>query len=166
MTLYTRLIFWVQIGELNFLTFYGGTMNILNELKKDHDEVLNLFSQIEEAREHSDKKQLLEEILEKLIAHNNAEEDIFYNRLKNEGEQDFLAIKGQEAHNLAEDYIEELRNESEEIRWEAKLGLLRMLIKNHINEEEKEIFESARQSFSIDDLEEMGEDFLREKKED
>jgi hemerythrin superfamily protein len=141
-------------------------MNILSELKKDHDEVLDLFSQIEEAKEHDRKKQLLEEIIEKLIAHNDAEEDIFYNRLKNEGEQDFLAIKGEEAHDLAEDYIEELRDESEEIRWEAKLGLLRMLIKNHIDEEEKEVFEAASQSFSVDELEEMGKEFSKAKKED
>lgn len=140
-------------------------MNILDQLLKDHDEVENLFSQIEAEKNHNKKKELLKEIKKKLTAHNHAEESIFYTKLIDQDGETFLATKGQEEHDLAENYMEEIENESDEMRWEAKLEILRTMVGNHILEEEEEIFDVARESFSEDELTEMGNEFLKAKKE-
>ena len=47
--------------------------------------------------------------------------------------------------------------------WSARCGVLQELLEHHIEEEEDEMFKTARKLFDAKSLEKMGEEFLAEK---
>ena len=120
-----------------------GNMNILEILQKEHTEVLDLFARIEEEQNLNKKQEILKRIKKELSTHNHAEERTFYKRIKEESAQALVATIGQEEHDLAESFMDELEDERDETTWLAKLQILKTLVEDHISNEEEDIFEVA-----------------------
>lgn len=144
-------------------------MQILQVLKKDHDEVKSLLEQLTETSERAAKKreQLFEKIKTELTAHAHAEERVFYEPLKQHDEAKHDALEGDVEHKLVERLMEEMAAEPKgEETWTAKATVLKELVEHHVKEEEGEFFKKARKLFDKKTLERMGEEMEAEKRKE
>ena len=137
---------------------------ILDLLKEDHEKLRNLCEKISNTTERASKTRTFAfiEFRELLQSHSMAEEEIFYSELEEKSSVRPLVLEGHEEHHVADVLIEELSLlpvESE--RWTAKFEVLRESLEHHIEEEENEIFEKAREHLSEFELIKFGKDFVR-----
>tara|TARA_B100000686_G_scaffold340398_1_gene416024 strand:- start:6382 stop:6852 length:471 start_codon:yes stop_codon:yes gene_type:complete len=142
-------------------------MSIFTYIKNDHKEIRTLLDQIEnEGPEESElRTDLFNELKEKLLIHEHAEEEAFYKPLKQET-------------SLLEDEIDESEEEHAETRdllhqltdpelvgedwYDCFLELKEELIA-HMDEED-EIFEDVRGLISTNDAQDMEADMKRQEK--
>lgn len=137
-------------------------MQIYDVLKKDHQVVLELLQQAEETSEKATKRrqELLGRVRDELIPHVRAEEKVLYDTLKGINGTEEIALTAYEEHHAAELTLRELEfmNPSDE-RWPAKLKVLKESLERHIEEEEGEMFDQARQVLAPEEAQMMAEAF-------
>ena len=106
-------------------------------LKKDHDEVEELFSQFEKASGDGRKEKLAREICRQLTVHAQIEEEIFYPACEGKVEEDLLKESYVE-HDAAKLLIAEIEagGPSDEF-FDSKVKVLSEEIEHHVEEEEK-----------------------------
>jgi len=98
--------------------------------------------------------------------HEVLEEEILYPALKEHDKAKDLALEGYEEHHVVDTIMGEMRDVSvEDETWTAKFSVMKENIEHHIEEEEGEMFPKAREIFSADELEEMGERMAARRKE-
>jgi hemerythrin superfamily protein len=102
---------------------------------------------------------------EELTAHSRAEEKVLYARLRKSEEGKDEALEGAVEHEVADRLIDDLKRNSntQSDEWSARCGVLQELLEHHIEEEEDEMFKTARKLLDAKALEEMGDEFLAEK---
>jgi hemerythrin superfamily protein len=134
-------------------------MDIVTVLKADHRNVEQLFSQIESSSDRAlkTKERLFLEIKKELTIHMMAEEKILYPRMLDIPELRKAAFEANEEHRL----VKQLLDETSELvcgseQWNAKLKVIKDLVRHHVQEEEGEIFKKLRHSLSSAVLNEMG----------
>jgi hypothetical protein len=133
-------------------------------LKADHRAVEDLFSRYEKARTEKQKEELAEEICLELSIHAMVEEEIFYPACE-EAVEEHLLDEAYVEHDGAKSLIAELLSlEVDEFR-DAKVTVLREMIKHHVKEEEQRdgIFAQAKKSEM--DLVELAERISARKEE-
>jgi phage I-like protein len=134
----------------------GGSMNALTLLRKDHNEVKEMLKKAEGAG-HSEKQELFNQVKSELDVHEQIEEEIFYPALKDHPKTKEIALEGYEEHEVVDHVMGELAALSpDDETWDAKWSVMEENLKHHINEEEREMFEQAKQVFSDDELEDLG----------
>ena len=144
-------------------------MQILQYLKKDHEEVKSLLEQLTNTSERATKKreQIFTKIKTELTAHAHAEERVFYEPLKEHEESKPDALEGDVEHKIVERLMEEMAAEPMgEETWTAKATVLKELVEHHVKEEEGDFFKKARKIFSKQELEEMGAEMDAEKQKE
>lgn len=134
-------------------------MNAIDLLKEDHEKVTELFEKLEPTTERAVKKreELFEKLRNELEIHAQIEEEIFYPALKESDETRDIVLESYEEHKIVKQLLEEmdtLGKESEE--WTAKLTVLKENVEHHVEEEEGEMFKSARKVLSKEQLEDLG----------
>ena len=97
------------------------------------------------------------EIKKELTIHMMAEEKILYPRMLDIPELRKAAFEANEEHRL----VKQLLDETSELvcgseQWNAKLKVIKDLVRHHVQEEEGEIFKKLRHSLSSAVLNEMG----------
>jgi hemerythrin superfamily protein len=143
-------------------------MDVIDSLTADHNRVRGLISRYKDADE-ADKSQEASELAEKIIheleIHMTAEEEVFYESVKERsGEIKDDVDEGYEEHHVAKVLIDEIGHlESGSDPWVAKMTVLIESVEHHIDEEEDELFPSVRSSTNVRRRETMGE-ALDEKK--
>ena len=134
-------------------------MNILQEIKKDHQEVKELFKKLQSIKSQKEREKEFLELKKELIPHMKAEEEIFYPALMN-GDSKEPVLEGFEEHHASEMVLKDLdKTAVTHERWPAKLKVLSEMIEHHIKEEESEIFKMARSEMDKEKLEELAEKF-------
>lgn len=123
-------------------------------LKEDHRVFDRLFKEFEEASGKR-KLEIAQELCLRITVHSKVEEDVFYPAIKGKVDEDEIEEAIVE-HQAAETIIEELEemDGSEEL-FDAKVHVLGEQLRHHIEEEETEMFEEAKQAGL--DLEAIGE---------
>ncbi|MGZ3781675.1 MAG: hemerythrin domain-containing protein [Pseudobdellovibrionaceae bacterium] len=146
-------------------------MDIYQLLKKDHRQVKKLLKEIKDLLEdeHFDEAQELFEMLKtEVVAHSKAEEEVFYEPLKaiiKDKHEEELPWEGEQEHHVVSLVLNELsRLELEEEEWQAKIKVLSDLINHHIEVEEDDIFDVAKNNFSDQEAEEIAQN-MEEMKE-
>lgn len=136
-------------------------MDILKEIVHDHREIEDLFHRINGSQRG--KHEIFNELVAKLEAHTQAEEEVLYSRVKvsdREGELYRQVMEGFEEHQIARHLIADLLLPSlTNDRWQAKLTVLREMIEHHVKEEERDLLPEAKKAFSPEEREEMGRAF-------
>jgi hemerythrin superfamily protein len=128
-------------------------------LEADHRRLEQLFEQGEATTERAAKKrrELLRTLTRELNAHEVIEEKILYPALKAHPAAKDIVLEGFEEHHVADLIVKELENVSPTAeQWAAKFKVLKENIEHHIEEEEGEMFRTARGIFSREELREMG----------
>ena len=134
-------------------------MDALTLLKRDHDKVKGLLQELEPTTERAVKTraELFTRLKSELTVHEIIEEEIFYPTLKQHPKAKDIVLEGYEEHSVVDTLMGELESLSvEDETWGAKAKVMIENIEHHIEEEEGEMFDKARQVFDRDELEQLG----------
>jgi len=134
-------------------------MNAITLLEDDHKELKTLLEKGDDTTERAVKTRaaLLQEIAAKLTAHEKIEEDIFYPALKQHPKAREIVLEGYQEHHVVDLIMAELKDTAEDDeRWAAKFSVMKENIEHHIEEEEGDMFKTARAVFTSQELEELG----------
>ena len=140
-------------------------------LKKDHEKVRGLLSQLERAASRNSEKaeQLLAQVDREVKIHSQIEEEIFYPAFRDAAQKHDdreLYYEAKEEHHVVDLVMPEVRKtDSDAEEFAAKTKVLKELIEHHADEEEKEMFPKARKLFDRNELRELGERLKERKKE-
>jgi hemerythrin-like domain-containing protein len=141
-------------------------MNALELLKDDHDRIKPLLNQLKETTERAEKTrgELFSRLKEELTVHEIIEEEIFYPALKEHPKAREIVLEGYEEHDVVSRLMGELDGmDATDERFGPKAKVMAENIEHHIEEEEGEMFEQARQIFEAVELDELGERMARRK---
>jgi hemerythrin superfamily protein len=142
--------------------------DILDTLKKEHEEVSGLLKQMTESESGSERKSLLKKIKAALVPHLRAEEKVVYDAV--------LALKGKDAkmdgeegymeHALGDKMLTQLGKITNALspEFSAAAKVLRELVEHHVEEEERNIWKDVKDNFSDEDRIAMNRRFLAAKK--
>jgi len=135
-------------------------------LKKDHDEVEDLFEQFTKASGDGRKEKLARQICRELTIHAMIEEEIFYPACDGKVDEDLLK-EGYVEHDAAKLMIAEIEaGEPSDEFYDAKMKVLCEEIEHHIEEEEKRmegLFAQAKKAGL--DMDALGEQLAQRKTE-
>jgi len=134
-------------------------MDALTLLKNDHDKVKGIMSELEPTTERAEKTrtELFAKLKAELTVHEIIEEEIFYPTLKQHPKAKEIVLEGYEEHNVVDTLMGELEAlPVTDETWGAKASVMIENIEHHIEEEEGEMFQKARQVFDRQELEELG----------
>ncbi|SKA34177.1 Hemerythrin HHE cation binding domain-containing protein [Enhydrobacter aerosaccus] len=110
----------------------------IETLKQDHRRVEGLFQQFEQSDDDHQKEELVRRICSELIVHTRLEEEIFYPACRDADVEDDIMDEAQVEHDGAKVLINDLLDSDSDMPfWEAKVSVLKEMIKHHVSEEEK-----------------------------
>ena len=142
-------------------------MNAFTLLKEDHQKVSGIFEKLEETTERAEKTraELFAQLQQELEIHAHIEETIFYPELKREAETREITLEGIEEHKDIKAALAEVGGTAVTSElWAIRLKVLKELVEHHVEEEEDEMFKSAREVFPAERIEELGALMAEEKK--
>ncbi len=142
-------------------------MDAISLLKQDHEKVKKLLEQLESTTERGVKtrSELFATIKGEMMVHEAIEEEIFYPELKAHPKAKDIVLEGYEEHHVVDLLMGELEQlDVTDESWGAKAVVMKENIEHHIEEEEGEMFQKARQVFDKDELEALGEHMATRKR--
>jgi hypothetical protein len=135
-------------------------LDALKLLKEDHDRIKPLLAEIKETTERAKKTraELFSRIKAELTVHEIIEEEIFYPALKAHPKAKEIVLEGYEEHEVVSKLMGELDGlDPNDERFGPKAKVMAENVEHHIQEEEGDMFESARNVFDADELANLGE---------
>jgi hemerythrin-like domain-containing protein len=143
-------------------------MDALKLLKDDHDRVKKMLNDLDETTERADKTRTegLAKLKQDLTIHEAIEEEIFYPAMKEHAEAKDIVLEAYEEHDVVNIIMREIeQTPTDDETWKAKFTVMKENLEHHIEEEEGEMFDKAREIFDTDQLESLG-DRMQARKED
>jgi hemerythrin superfamily protein len=145
-----------------------GRIGILATLSKEHGEVAALLGRAQKTKDddrgQEQRRHLFQEIRQELLSHAVAEERTLYDRMQGLPKTRERAIHGAEEHSKIEALVEELSMvDPANDEWPEVCRELADMVRHHVHEEEHELFPMADDAFSTTELEQIDEEFKREK---
>jgi hypothetical protein len=134
-------------------------MDAIALLKADHDKVKQLLTDLETTTERGVKTrtELFATIKGELTVHEIIEEEIFYPELKAHPNAKDIVLEAYEEHHVVDLLMGELESlPVDDASWGAKALVMKENIEHHIEEEEGEMFKTARQVFDKAELDDLG----------
>lgn len=147
-------------------------MDAITLLKKDHDTVEALLTELAASTTRAVKKraELLDKIRIELKAHTGIEEEIFYPAFKQKGDKSDDAkmyFEALEEHRAAGDLVlpDLLATDVASEQFSGRAKVLKELVQHHADEEEKEMFPRAKKLMAKSELEDLGQQMTARKAE-
>ena len=143
-------------------------MNAITMLTDDHRDVKRLLDELETTTERGVKTrhELFERIKELLTVHETIEEEIFYPALLDKAKTHDITLEGYEEHHVVDLVMGELENlPVDDEAWGAKAVVMKENVEHHMEEEEGEMFKTARSVFDKAELDDLGSRMERRKVE-
>jgi hemerythrin-like domain-containing protein len=135
-------------------------MDGLALLKKDHDSIKKQLKDLEEttSRAVKTRQDLFGRLKLTLTVHEQMEEAVLYPALKQHAEAKDIVLEAYEEHDVVDKVLGDLEaTPFDDDSWHAKLKVMSENLHHHIEEEEQDMFDTARQVFDRDVLEQLGE---------
>lgn len=146
-------------------------MDVLKEIKKEHDEFRTLISEIEAAKGEK-KKALFEELYIKLVGHHESEEHVLFPYVKSKSDEEGqdVVLEMIEEHSLVAYQFSVIQKTGiDNETWDAKFSVLKEILTHHMAEEEDELFKQAKKVLDkktlldkYDDFEKTNEKYQKE----
>ena len=134
-------------------------MDAIQLLRRDHRTAEKLFKEFERtgAKAKLIKKKLVKKIIKELSLHAQVEEHIFYPAVQEAiGEHD-LVLKAIEEHDLVKVLLEQLdKMAPDEDRFNPKVTVLIENVRDHVYQEEGEIFPKLKEALKPAQLRDLG----------
>jgi hemerythrin-like domain-containing protein len=130
-------------------------LDAIQLLETEHRRFEEMLKQGEEttARARKGRRELLAALTAALNAHELMEERVLYPALQAHPEARDVVLEGYEEHHVADLIVEELHEvATDDEAWAAKFKVLKENIEHHIEEEEGQMFPTARGIFSREEL--------------
>lgn len=129
----------------------------LDYIKADHDgfrDMLNRYEEID-VEEHDAKKELVDELIGKVVAHSAMEEDAFYPFIMEQVPETEDDIREEiEEHHVVELIMAELKAmDPTDDQFDAKVEVFAENLIHHLEEEEDELFPRLREELDTTTLE-------------
>jgi hemerythrin superfamily protein len=147
--------------------------DILDTLKKEHDEVQELLAGLVDSNKAAERKSLLKQVKAALVPHTKAEEKIVYDAViavrvtKDRGDKNQVdGAEGYLEHALASQTLLKLDKitPATSAEFTATAKVLKELVDHHIQEEERNIWSDVKDNFDGDARIEMNLRYLAAKK--
>jgi hemerythrin-like domain-containing protein len=135
-------------------------MNAITMLTEDHREVERMLDELEPTTERGVKtrQELFSRLKEALTVHEVIEEEIFYPALREHPKAKDIVLEAYEEHDVVDSIMGQLEGlPVDDETWGAKAKVMIENLRHHIEEEEREMFPTARKVFEADELQELGE---------
>jgi hemerythrin superfamily protein len=137
--------------------------DILDTLKKEHDEVKALLSDLEDAATPGERRALVRKIKLALVPHTKAEEKVLYDAVLGLRDKDAQTDghEGYLEHEWASKTLQRLDAISNAGSPEHKATgkVLKELVEHHISEEERNIWSDVKENFSDEERTRMNLEF-------
>lgn len=139
------------------------SVDILETLKKEHDEVKDLLSDLADAETPAQRRTLVLKIKKALVPHTKAEEKVVYNAvigLRDKGAQQD-GHEGYLEHEWAAKTLQRLEGIQNAASPEHKAAgkVLKELVEHHIEEEERSVWSDVKKNFSDEERMQMNAAF-------
>ncbi|WP_320782060.1 hemerythrin domain-containing protein [Streptomyces sp. CRN 30] len=144
---------------------HGG--DVINELTTDHREVEEMFAQFEALPSgDSRRKDVVDKVTIELVRHAVAEEMYLYPAVrKSLPDGDGIADKEIDDHSAAERTMKELEHcQADDPQFDRLMTQLMSEIRDHVADEEGNLFPMMRQVCTTDDLDQLGDKVRMAKK--
>jgi hypothetical protein len=140
-------------------------VDILRLIEEDHQKVAELFQKLHQTRASShNRQQVFDQLKKALELHSHAETQVFYLALQDSYVTHDMALDAEEDHRLMAEMLEELDASSKQDEaWDEKLQALQENVEEHIQEEESDLFDAARQLFSDAQAQQLAEQWQQVK---
>lgn len=137
------------------------TIDALELLTMQHDEVEDLIGQIEDSDDGEEKMELFQELADKIAAHATIEEKLFYPMVMEDQTEEQLLEATEEHLAVKRVLADMLAMEASDDRFDAKLSVLKEQIRHHAREEEEgKLFPKVRRMFDADERAAMGNELM------
>lgn len=138
-------------------------MQIYDILKQDHEEVLGLLNELIGLKVDDEYRfVLVEQIKNALIPHARAEEQVFYNTIRAIDADKSLVTHAYKEHLEAESMLRMLQvKDKVNFDWKSTAKKLLETLEHHIQEEETNLFGEARNIFTTEEAESIGDAFVK-----
>jgi Hemerythrin HHE cation binding domain len=143
-------------------------MDIYQLLRVDHQNVIELFDELERtpARPAKARADVYEQLRTELLTHVQAEQEVFYTALLDRVPERDLVLEAFEEHGVLERMFKDIDAcAMNDEKWLAKVNVLREIVEHHIEEEESELFRTARDVLSREEGEAIAEEVEARKAE-
>ncbi|HET9671577.1 MAG TPA: hemerythrin domain-containing protein [Actinomycetota bacterium] len=143
-------------------------MDAIRMLKDDHEKMKKLLTELEGTTERgtTTRERLFAKVKEELTVHEAIEEEIFYPALKEHPKAKEIVLEAYEEHGVVDMVMTEIESLAfDDETWGAKFKVMKENIEHHIDEEEQEMFKQARDVFTKDELEQLGQRMTARKEE-
>lgn len=141
------------------LPWSSGDKDAIELLEADHRLMQNLLAEGEKTttRGVTTRTGLLARLARELNAHELIEEKVLYPALQSHPQAKDKVLEGYQEHHVADLLLTELKGLARDNeQWGAKFKVLKENIDHHIEEEEGEMFRTARGIFSQEELRQLG----------
>lgn len=145
-------------------------MNAIELLTNDHKLVKKLLEELSATTERAVKKraELLQRIEQEVRIHTQLEEEILYPAIKQAGgkEEAKMYHEAKEEHRTVDSLVmpDLLETDTGTVEFAGRVKVMKELLEHHIEEEESELFPTARKLLGKDALEAMGQAMEAQKK--
>jgi len=145
-------------------------MNAIELLMQDHKLVKKLLEELSTTTERAVKKraELLQRIEHELQIHTALEEDILYPAIKQAGgkEEAKMYYEAKEEHRTVDSLVlpDLLHTKTGTVAFAGRVKVMKELLEHHIEEEEGELFPTAKKLLGKDVLEQLGQAMQAQKK--
>ncbi|HXC55076.1 MAG TPA: hemerythrin domain-containing protein [Rhizomicrobium sp.] len=143
-------------------------MDILDKLKKEHEEASELLKKLVDSDRAVERKALLRKLKAALVPHLRAEEKVVYDAILALKDKD-IKIDGEEGyleHALGDKVLGNLGKIQNAMspEFSAAAKVLKELVEHHVEEEERNVWSDVRKNFSAEDRIVMNRKFEAAKK--
>jgi len=140
---------------------HAASTNALGLLEGQHDEIEELFDQIEDTNSGARKAKLFYELADELAAHAKIEETLFYPAVLAKQTEDILLESVEEHLAIKRVLADLLELDVDDEHFDAKLSVMKEQVQHHAREEEEgELFPKVKKLLSAEELEALGGEML------
>lgn len=136
--------------------------DILDTLKREHEEVKSLLADLQDAESVNERRELVRKIKAALVPHSKAEEKVVYDAIiaTSEDEAQTDGLEGYLEHEWASKTLERLEAaDPTSAEHKAAAKVLKDLVEHHIEEEEANVWRDVRENFDEEDRVRMNAEF-------
>ena len=132
-------------------------MTALDLLRADHRQMARLFNEVRQTSDFAERRELFEEIRDRLEWHSSLEEEIFYPRFLRVPELGELMSESLEDHRLMREIVAELSSTYDREDFDELLEELMDTVEDHVAEEEGEVFPRLLEALDDDEWSDLYE---------
>ncbi|EAQ05100.1 Hemerythrin [Pseudooceanicola batsensis HTCC2597] len=142
--------------------------SIYDAIRKDHDRHRELLNTIAETEgDTTERRKAWDEFYEEVKSHSAAEEETFYAKIMTKTWGQDAARHSVQEHAEMDEILEELRDmDMSSSGWLTRFKTLKHDYEHHMDEEEDEVFERAKQVIGAEENDSYGKKFLDRKSQE